>query len=51
MTDGPYAEAKEMLGGFFLIDVPDRDAALAWAAKCPGAAHGAVEVRPVLGGP
>lgn len=45
--DGPYAEAKEQLGGFHLIDVPDLDAALAWAARCPSARRGAVEVRPV----
>ena len=47
VLDGPYAETKEQLGGYFLIDVPDLDAALAWAARCPGASHGAVEVRPV----
>lgn len=48
--DGPYAEVKEMLGGFFVIDVPDLDAALDWAAKSPAAAYGAVEVRPVMAG-
>jgi hypothetical protein len=47
VVDGPYAEAKEQLGGFHIIDVPDLDAALAWAARCPAAARGAVEVRPV----
>lgn len=47
VVDGPYAEAKEQLGGFHLIDVPDLDTALAWAARCPSAARGAVEVRPV----
>jgi hypothetical protein len=47
VVDGPYAEAKEQLGGFHIIDVPDLDAALAWAARCPSAARGAVEVRPV----
>ena len=47
VLDGPYAEAKEHLGGFHLIDVPDLDAALAWAARCPSAARGRVEVRPV----
>ena len=47
ILDGPYAEAKEQLGGFHLIDVPDLDAALAWAARCPSAARGVVEVRPV----
>lgn len=45
--DGPYAEAKEQLGGFHVIDVPDLDAALAWAARCPSASRGTVEVRPV----
>jgi hypothetical protein len=45
--DGPYAETKEQLGGYFLIETPDLDAALSWAARCPGAAHGAIEVRPV----
>jgi len=47
VQDGPYADAKEQLGGYYLIDVPDLDAALSWAERCPGAAHGTVEVRPV----
>ena len=47
VVDGPYAEAKEQLGGFHIIDVPDLDAALAWAARCPSAGRGVVEVRPV----
>ena len=47
VLDGPYVEAKEQLGGFYMIDVPDLDAALSWAARCPGASHGTVEVRPV----
>jgi hypothetical protein len=47
VLDGPYADTKEQLGGFFLIDVPDLDAALSWAAKCPGASTGTVEVRPI----
>jgi hypothetical protein len=47
VLDGPYAETKEQLGGFYLIDVPDLDAALSWAARCPGAAHGKIEARPV----
>ena len=47
VVDGPYAEAKEQLGGFHIIDVPDLDTALAWAARCPSAARGLVEVRPV----
>jgi len=47
VLDGPYAETKEQLGGYYLIDVPDLDAALSWAARCPGASHGVIEVRPV----
>lgn len=47
VLNGPYADTKEQLGGYFLIDVPDLDAALSWAARCPGAGHGIVEVRPV----
>lgn len=47
VQDGPYADTKEQLGGFFLIDVPDLDAALDWAARCPGASNCAVEVRPL----
>jgi hypothetical protein len=47
VLDGPYADSKEQLGGYFLIDVPDLDAALSWAGRCPGASHGTVEVRPV----
>jgi len=47
VLDGPYADSKEQLGGYYLIDVPDLDAALSWAARCPGASHGIVEVRPV----
>jgi hypothetical protein len=44
--DGPYAETKEFLGGFAVLEVPDLDAAIAWAARCPAAGYGAVEVRP-----
>ena len=47
VQDGPYADTREALGGFFLIDVPDLDAALDWAAKCPAARTGAIEVRPI----
>jgi hypothetical protein len=47
-TDGPFAETKEGLGGFYLIDVKDLDEALAWAARCPGSWYGTVEVRPVV---
>ncbi|MFO1036707.1 MAG: YciI family protein [Geminicoccaceae bacterium] len=49
VQDGPYADTKERLGGFFVIEVPDLDSALDWAERCPGAATGAVEVRPTLG--
>ena len=45
--DGPYAETKEQLGGYYLIEAPDLDVAISWAARCPGASHGTVEVRPV----
>ncbi|HEY4940729.1 MAG TPA: YciI family protein [Rhizomicrobium sp.] len=47
VLDGPYAESKEQFGGYFIIEVPDLDAALAWAARCPAAGHGIVEVRPL----
>ena len=47
VLDGPYAETKEQLGGYYMIDVPDLDAALAWAARCPGAGYGTIEVRPI----
>ncbi|MFD5553307.1 YciI family protein [Streptomyces sp. NPDC127068] len=48
VTDGPFAETREFLGGFYVIDVPDLDAALDWAARCPGAlGDGAVVVRPI----
>jgi hypothetical protein len=46
MTDGPFAEAKEHLGGFWVISVPDLDAALQWATEASAACAGAVEVRP-----
>ena len=49
VLDGPYAESKEQLGGFFIIDVADLDAALSWAARCPAAGHGVVEVRALRG--
>ncbi|HEX6219876.1 MAG TPA: YciI family protein [Acidimicrobiia bacterium] len=47
-TDGPFAETKEALGGFYILDVPDLDAALKVAQQIPGAWHGRVEVRPVM---
>ena len=48
LTDGPFAETKEILGGYYLIDVPDLDAALKWAARIPNVSYGSVEVRPVM---
>lgn len=48
VQDGPYADTKEQLGGFFIVDAPNLDAALDWAARCPAATGGAVEVRPIL---
>jgi hypothetical protein len=48
VQDGPYAEAKEQLGGYYVIDVPKLDQALEWAARCPAAEYGSVEVRPYL---
>jgi hypothetical protein len=47
VSDGPYAEVKEALGGFFVLDCASFDDALDWAARIPAAGHGAVEVRPV----
>ncbi|HJZ89814.1 MAG TPA: YciI family protein [Gemmataceae bacterium] len=46
-TDGPFAETKEQLGGYYIVDVPNLDEALKWSAKCPGAKHGTIEVRPL----
>lgn len=46
IQDGPFADTKEQLGGTFVIDVPDLDAALAWAERCPAAAWGKIEIRP-----
>lgn len=51
VTDGPFAEAKEQLGGFWIIDVPDLDAAIRWAAEGSAACLGPVEVRPFEGEP
>ena len=47
VQDGPYADTKEQLGGFIILELPCIDAALEWAARCPGASLGAVEVRPL----
>ena len=51
LHDGPFAESKEMLGGFFVINVPDLDTALEWAARSPSSTYGSTEVRPVLPAP
>ena len=48
LTDGPFAETREQLAGFYLVDCGDLDEAVGWAAKIPGAARGSVEVRPVI---
>ena len=47
VLDGPYADTKEQLGGYYKIEAPDLDAAIAWAARCPGARNGTIEVRPI----
>lgn len=47
VLNGPYAEIKEQLAGYYLIEAADLDAAIAWAARCPGASVGAIEVRPI----
>ena len=47
VQDGPFADSKEQLGGYYLIEAPDLDAAIDWAARCPTASHGTVEVRPL----
>jgi len=46
IQDGPFADTREKLGGSFVIEVPDLDAAIAWAEKCPGAQYGVIEIRP-----
>ncbi|MGN6667761.1 MAG: YciI family protein [Trinickia sp.] len=47
VLDGPYCDSKEQLAGYYLIDAPNLDAAIALAARCPGASHGVMEVRPI----
>jgi hypothetical protein len=47
VLNGPYAETREQLGGYYVIDVADLDAALAWAARCPTSSYGTIEVRPI----
>src|SRR5437763_11205170 len=51
VLDGPYTDSKEQLGGYYLIDVPALEAAIAWAARCPAIGHGVVEVRPLWSAP
>ena len=48
VQDGPYAETKEQLAGYFIVDAPDLDTVLDWAARCPAAPGGSIEVRPVM---
>ena len=48
VVDGPFAETKEQLGGYYLVDCNNLDEAIEWAAKCPGARVGSIEVRPVV---
>jgi len=48
LSDGPFAETKELLGGYYIVDVPNLDEALTWAEKIPSATYGSVEVRPVM---
>ena len=47
-TDGPFAETKEALGGYYVVNCKDLDEAIVWAAKCPGARWGSIEVRPIM---
>lgn len=48
IQDGPFADTKEQLGGYFVIEVPDLDAAIGWASQAPSASYASVEVRPVM---
>ena len=48
VTDGPFAETKEQLGGFYVLDCKDLDEAIEWAGKCPGAQTGKIELRPIM---
>jgi hypothetical protein len=47
VLNGPYAETREQLGGYYIVEATDLDAAISWAARCPGAAYGSIEVRPI----
>jgi hypothetical protein len=49
VLDGPYADAKEQLGGYYMIEVPTFEEAISWATRCPAAAMGTIEVRPMVG--
>jgi hypothetical protein len=48
VLDGPYADTKEQLAGYFVVDVPSLDEAIAWAKRCPSSKHGSIEIRPML---
>jgi hypothetical protein len=50
VLDGPYADTREQLAGYFTVDVPDLDSAIEWAARCPSARFGAIEIRPLRDG-
>ena len=47
LLDGPYSDTKEQFAGYFMLDLPDIDAAVEWAARCPSAQYGTIEVRPI----
>jgi hypothetical protein len=47
VTDGPFAETREQLGGYYLLDVENLDEAIKWAHRCPGATYGTIELRPI----
>ncbi len=48
VLDGPYADTKEQLAGYFLVEAPSLDEAIAWAKRCPSSKYGAIEIRPIL---
>lgn len=50
VLDGPYADTREQLAGYFLVDVPDLDEAIAWARRCPSSKYGSIEIRPLMSG-
>jgi hypothetical protein len=50
VLDGPYADTKEQFAGYYMIDVPDLDAAIEWAEKCPSSKYGSIEIRPLHAG-